>query len=166
MVWPDERFRGGDCVGGWWGHDKASRFLMPHDIQPLPGAEGWQISNLPILAAAPLLASLPLFDAAGMPALRAKSVQLTAYLESLLRAQLADSVTILTPADPEARGCQLSLRLRRTSTQAREVFDALATAGFTGDWREPDVIRVAPVPLYNTFAEVWEFVAALRRMLR
>jgi kynureninase len=153
-------------LGGWWGHDKASRFQMPHDIQPLPGAEGWQISNLPILAAAPLLASLPLFDAAGMSALRAKSVQLTGYLESLLRAQLADSVTILTPADPEARGCQLSLRLRRTSKQAREVFDALATAGFTGDWREPDVIRVAPVPLYNTFAEVWEFVAALRRMLR
>ena len=99
-------------LAGWWGHDKASRFQMPHDFQPLPGAEGWQISNLPILAAAPLLASLPLFDAAGMPALRAKSVQLTGYLESLLRAQLADSVTILTPADPEARGCQLSLRLR------------------------------------------------------
>jgi kynureninase len=153
-------------LGGWWGHDKASRFRMPHDIQPLPGAEGWQISNLPILAAAPLLASLPLFDAAGMPALRAKSVQLTGYLESLLRAQLADSVTILTPADPEARGCQLSLRLRRTSVEAHAVFDALAAAGFTGDWREPDVIRIAPVPLYNTFAEVWEFVAALGRLLR
>jgi kynureninase len=139
---------------------------MPHDIQPLAGAEGWQISNLPILAAAPMLASLPLFDAAGMPALRAKSVQLTGYLESLLRAQLADSVKILTPADPEARGCQLSLRLRRTSTQAREVFNALAAAGFTGDWREPDVIRVAPVPLYNSFTEVWEFVAALERTLR
>ena len=99
-------------LAGWWGHDKASRFQMPHDFQPLPGAEGWQISNLPILAAAPLLASLPLFDAAGMPALRAKSVRLTGYLESLLRAQLADSLTILTPADPEARGCQLSLRLQ------------------------------------------------------
>jgi kynureninase len=153
-------------LGGWWGHDKASRFQMPHDIQPLPGAEGWQISNLPILAAAPLLASLPLFDAAGMPALRAKSVQLTGYLESLLQAQLADSVTILTPADPEARGCQLSLRLRRTSAEAHAVFDGLAAAGFTGDWREPNVIRVAPVPLYNTFAEVWDFVAALGRLLR
>jgi kynureninase len=153
-------------LAGWWGHDKASRFQMPHDIRPLPGAEGWQISNLPILAAAPLLASLPLFDAAGMPALRAKSVQLTGYLESLLRSQLADSVTILTPADPGARGCQLSLRLRRTATEARAVFDALAAAGFIGDWREPDVIRVAPVPLYNTFAEVWDFVAALGRLLR
>lgn len=153
-------------LAGWWGHDKASRFQMPHDIRPLPGAEGWQISNLPILSAAPLLASLPLFDAAGMPALRAKSLQLTGYLESLLRAQLADSLTILTPADPEARGCQLSLRLRRSSEEARKVFDALAAAGFTGDWREPDVIRVAPVPLYNTFAEVWEFVAALGRFLQ
>jgi kynureninase len=153
-------------LAGWWGHDKVSRFQMPHEFQPLPGAEGWQISNLPILAAAPLLASLPLFDAAGLPALRAKSVRLTGYLESLLRAQLADSVTILTPADPEARGCQLSLRLKRTSAEAHKVFDALAAAGFTGDWREPDVIRVAPVPLYNTFVEVWEFVAALGRFLR
>jgi len=153
-------------LAGWWGHDKASRFQMPHDIRPLPGAEGWQISNLPILSAAPLLASLPLFDAAGMPGLRAKSLQLTGYLESLLRAQFADSLTILTPSDPEARGCQLSLRLRRSSREARKVFDALAAAGFTGDWREPDVIRVAPVPLYNTFAEVWEFVAALGRFLR
>lgn len=153
-------------LAGWWGHDKASRFQMPHDIQPLPGAEGWQISNLPILAAAPLLASLPLFDAAGMPALRAKSVQLTGYLESLLRAQLTDSLTILTPTDTEARGCQLSLRLRRTATEARKVFDALAAAGFTGDWREPDVIRLAPVPLYNTFVEAWEFAAALGRSLR
>jgi kynureninase len=153
-------------LSGWWGHEKASRFEMPHEIRPLPGAEGWQISNLPILAAAPLLASLPLFDAAGMPALRAKSLQLTGYLESLLRAQLADSVTILTPSDPEARGCQLSLRLRRSPTEAHKVFDALAAAGFTGDWREPDVIRLAPVPLYNTFAEVWEFAAALGRLLR
>jgi kynureninase len=153
-------------LAGWWGHEKASRFQMPHDLRPLPGAEGWQISNLPILSAAPLLASLPLFDAAGMSALRAKSLQLTGYLESLLRAQLADSLTILTPADPAARGCQLSLRLRRSPAESRKVFDALAAAGFTGDWREPDVIRVAPVPLYNTFTEVWEFVAALGRCLQ
>ncbi|HKU13694.1 MAG TPA: kynureninase [Steroidobacteraceae bacterium] len=153
-------------LAGWWGHDKPSRFQMPHEFQPLPGAEGWQVSNLPILAAAPLLASLPLFDAAGMPALRAKSVQLTGYLEALLRTQLADAVTILTPADPQARGCQLSLRLQRTSAEARKVFDTLAAQGFTGDWREPDVIRVAPIPLYNTFTEVWEFVAALGRLLR
>jgi kynureninase len=153
-------------LAGWWGHDKSSRFQMPHDFQPLPGAEGWQISNLPILAAAPLLASLPLFDAAGLPALRAKSLRLTGYLEWLLRAQLADAATILTPSDPEARGCQLSLRLRRSPAEAHKVFDALAAAGFTGDWREPDVIRVAPAPLYNTFVEVWEFAATLGRLLR
>jgi kynureninase len=153
-------------LAGWWGHDKPSRFQMPHDFQPLPGAEGWQVSNLPILSAAPLLASLPLFDAAGMPALRAKSVQLTGYLESLIRAQLSDSLTILTPSDPEARGCQLSLRLRRSAAEAHKVFDTLAAAGFTGDWREPDVIRVAPIPLYNTFAEAWDFNAALGRALR
>jgi kynureninase len=101
-----------------------------------------------------------------MPALRAKSVQLTGYLESLLRAQLAESVTILTPRDPEARGCQLSLRLRRTPSEAHKVFDALGAAGCTGDWREPDVIRVAPIPLYNTFVEAWEFAAALGRILQ
>ena len=140
---------------------------MPHDFQPLPGAEGWQISNLPILAAAPLLASLPLFDRAGMPALRAKSVRLTAYLESLLRAQLADVAD-----DPHAGGSR-SARLPAVAAPATErrhrrtrCSTHLAAAGFIGDWREPDVIRVAPVPLYNTFVEVWEFVAALGRALR
>ena len=102
-----------------------------------------------------------------MPALRAKSLQLTGYLESLLRAQLADSLTILTPADPEARGCQLSLRLQRSPCRsAQGVRCARGRAASSGDWREPDVIRVAPVPLYNTFADVWEFVAALGRALR
>ena len=101
-----------------------------------------------------------------MEPLREKSIRLTAYLESLLRAQLADSLTILTPTDPEARGCQLSLRLKRSAAEAHKVFDALEAGGFVGDWREPDVIRAAPVPLYNTFADVWEFVAALRRVLR
>ncbi|MGH8186950.1 MAG: kynureninase, partial [Steroidobacteraceae bacterium] len=128
---------------GWWGHDKSSRFLMPHDFRPMPGADGWQVSNLPILSAAPLLASLPLFERATLPALRAKSVRLTGYLESLLRARLSADVKILTPADPQQRGCQLSLRLQRNSQQARAVFEALAAAGFTGDWREPDVIRAA-----------------------
>lgn len=151
---------------GWWGHDKSSRFLMQHDFRPLPGAEGWQVSNLPILSAAPLLASLPLFERATLPALRSKSLRLTGYLESLLRARLAADVKVLTPSDPQQRGCQLSLRLQRDPQQARTVFEALAAAGFTGDWREPDVIRVAPIPLYNTFVEAWEFVAALERFLR
>jgi kynureninase len=153
-------------LAGWWGHDKATRFLMPEGFQPLPGAEGWQISNLPILSTAPLLASLPLFDEAGLPALRRKSLRLTGYLERLLRASLSDALSILTPSDPEARGCQLSLRLHRTPTLARAVFDALNRRGFVGDWREPDVIRIAPVPMYNTFVEVREFTRALEQCLR
>lgn len=152
-------------LAGWWGHDKESRFQMPHEFQPLPGAEGWQISNPPILAAAPLLASLPLFDQAGMPALRARSIRLTGYLESLLRSRLSDRVTVITPADPEARGCQLSLRLARTRSGARAVFGGLLERGFIVDWREPDVIRVAPIPLYNTFTEVQQFVTALEQCL-
>ena len=147
---------------GWWGHDKASRFAMPETFSPLPGAQGWQLSNPPILAAAPLLASLQLFDRAGLPALRQKSIALTGYLESLLQ-QLQDSVSILTPADPGARGAQLSLRLHRSAAEARQVQSELTERGYICDWREPDVIRVAPVPLYNQFVEVWEFVEGLQR---
>lgn len=153
-------------LAGWWGHDKSSRFQMPPEFQPIAGAEGWQLSNPPILAAAPLLASLPLFDAAGMDKLRAKSLRLTAYLESLLQARLPNALTITTPTDPEARGCQLSLRLRRSPVEARAVFDSLAAQGVFCDWREPDIIRVAPVPLYNSFVDVWQFVAALEQALR
>jgi kynureninase len=152
-------------LAGWWGHDKATRFEMPETFQPLPGAEGWQISNIPILSSAPLLASLPLFDAAGMPQLRAKSLRLTGYLETLLRARTAAAVILLTPQDPEARGSQLSLRLKRTPVEARAVFDTLTKRGLVGDWREPDVIRVAPAPMYNTFVDVWELVDALATVL-
>lgn len=153
-------------LAGWWGHDKRSRFQMPAEFQPIPGAEGWQLSNPPIFAAAPLLASLPLFDAAGVDTLRAKSVRLTGYLETLLQARLSQSLTITTPSDPGARGCQLSLRLHRSATQARAVFDALSAQGVFCDWREPDIIRVAPVPLYNSFLDVWRFVAALEQALQ
>jgi len=152
-------------LAGWWGHEKASRFEMPETFRPLPGAEGWQLSNPPILAAAPLLASLPLFERAGMEALRRKSISLTGYLEFLLQRRLAGSVAILTPSASQARGCQLSLRLLRPRAEAHAAFETLSAAGFIGDWREPDVIRVAPVPLYNTHVEVWEFVAALERCL-
>ncbi|MBM0108460.1 kynureninase [Steroidobacter sp. S1-65] len=151
---------------GWWGHDKSSRFQMPSQFQPIAGAEGWQLSNPPILAAAPLLASLPLFDTAGMDRLREKSLRLTAYLESQLQARLSHALNVITPTDPEARGCQLSIRLHRSAAEARAVFDSLAAAGVFCDWREPDIIRVAPVPLYNSFVDVWEFVAALERALQ
>lgn len=153
-------------LAGWWGHDKDSRFQMPATFQPIAGAEGWQVSNPPIFAAAPLLASLPLFDAAGIEALRAKSLQLTAYLQALLQARLSNALTIITPGDPEARGCQLSLRLHRSPAQARAVFHSLEQQGAIGDWREPDIIRVAPVPLYNSFLDVWQFVSRLERALR
>ncbi|MBL8270012.1 kynureninase [Steroidobacter sp.] len=151
---------------GWWGHDKDSRFQMPAEFRPIPGAEGWQLSNPPILAAAPLLASLPLFDSAGMDQLRAKSLRLTGYLEALLQARLANALSIITPSDPEARGCQLSIRLRRSPTAARATFDSLSAQGVFCDWREPDIIRVAPVPLYNSFLDVWQFVAALEQALQ
>ncbi len=151
---------------GWWGHDKDSRFQMPSQFQPIAGAEGWQLSNPPILAAAPLLASLPLFDAAGTDRLREKSLRLTGYLETLLQTRLSHALDIITPADPEARGCQLSIRLHRSATEARAVFDSLAAAGVFCDWREPDIIRVAPVPLYNSFVDVWDFVAALEQALQ
>ncbi len=148
-------------LAGWWGHDKHSRFQMPDVFTPLPGAEGWQVSNLPILSTAPLLASLELFTAAGMDALRSKSLQLTGYFEALLRARLPREVSVVTASDPAKRGCQLSMRLHTCATDARRIFAALIAHGCIGDWREPDVIRAAPAPLYNGFADVWRFVDAL-----
>jgi kynureninase len=153
-------------LAGWWGHDKQSRFAMPPGFVPLAGAEGWQISNPPILATAPLLASLAVFEQAGFDRLRTKSEALTNYLEALLLAKARDDLTILTPSEPAARGCQLSVRLQRSATAARAIHAELTDLGFICDWREPDVIRVAPVPLYNTFVEVWEFVDALSSLLK
>lgn len=146
---------------GWWGHDKATRFQMGPDFRPIPGAEGWQLSNGPVLSMAPLLASLELFDAAGMARLREKSLALTAYARALLEARLHGRVAVVTPADDAGRGCQLSLRVVAGREAGRRAFEALTAAGVIGDWREPDVIRVAPHPLYNTFAEVERCVATL-----
>ena len=152
-------------LAGWWGHDKESRFRMEPGFRPIPGAEGWQLSNPPILSLAAIRASLDVFtEAGGMEPLREKSLRLTAYLEWLLRRELGDSVEILTPADPHRRGCQLSLRVK-SSASGRTVFEKLEASGVTCDWREPDVIRVAPVPLYNRYEEVHRFVEILRRSL-
>lgn len=148
-----ERFARDDTLprfSGWWGHDKASRFKMGPDFKAIPGAEGWQLSNPGILSMAAVKASLDIFHEAGMDKLRKKSVLLTGYLEFLL----GDRFKIITPGNPDERGCQISIRMTK---DGREVFDALTSAGMVCDWREPDCIRVAPVPLYNSFMDVYRF---------
>lgn len=143
-------------LAGWWGHDKATRFQMGPDFHPIPTAEGWQLSNAPVLLMAALRASLALFDEVGMPALRAKSERLTAYLLDQLRTRAAHlDLEVITPTDPAARGCQLSLL---TGPDGRKLFDFLSRHGVICDWREPNVIRVAPAPLYNSFEDLWRFV--------
>jgi kynureninase len=159
--------RGLPRLAGWWGHDPATRFLMQPDFQPTPGADGWQLSNPPILAMAPLAASLEHFAAAGLPALRRKSVALTGYFEQLVRQRLGDRVQVITPAEPQARGAALSLRLLGlTRDRARQVFDGLRRRQVLPDWREPDVIRAAPVPFYNTHEDAWRCVDALHAELQ
>jgi kynureninase len=145
---------------GWWGHDKNTRFAMPEAFTPLSGAEGWQISNPPILAMAPLLASLDIFDRANVQRLRDKSLQLTTYLADGI-AQLRAPIKILTPNTAEARGCQLSLVLAVDAANAKRIHERLIAAGIIGDWREPNVLRVAPAPLYNTYKEAWTLLNSL-----
>jgi kynureninase len=147
---------------GWWGHDKTTRFQMGPQFIPTPGADGWQLSNPPILALAPLRVSLEIFRRAGMAALRSKSVQLTGYLEWLVNEQLGDVLQVVTPSDPERRGAQLSIRVLAGRDRGRALFDHLMTHGIIGDWREPDVIRISPVPLYNTFADVLRFARSVQ----
>lgn len=149
---------------GWWGHDKARRFLMEPEFQGIPSAEGWQLSNPPILSLAPVLASLELFSEAGMDKLHAKSQRLTGYLIELLDARLAEQIEIITPRAPTERGAQLSLRVKHAD--GKQLFEKLEQAGVVCDWREPDVVRVAPVPLYNTFEDVRRFVLRLEDALR
>ena len=142
---------------GWWGHDQSTRFQMGPAFMPTPGVDGWQLSNPPILALAPLRASLDLFAHTGMEALRQKSVRLTGYLEALIHERLADTLQIVTPGEPDRRGAQLSLRVNGGRERGRALFEFLSSAGVLGDWREPDVIRISPAPLYNTHADVLRF---------
>jgi kynureninase len=147
---------------GWWGHDKSTRFLMGPKFHPMRGAEGWQISNPPILQMAALRASLEIFDEAGMTALREKSMKLTGYLEFLLNQIPDHRISVITPSNPADRGCQLSIRVKQAD---KNLFNALVSRGVSADWREPDVIRVAPVPLYNSFADVFSFAEILKECL-
>ena len=151
---------------GWWGHNKAERFLYDPKFDPIDGAQGWQISNPPILSTAPLLASLEIFERAGFDKLRAKSIALTGFMQQLIEERLRDLVEIITPGDPEERGCQLSLRSARPAAEARLCLERLTDAGVIGDWREPDVLRLAPIPLYNSFAEVLAAVDILAQAVR
>jgi kynureninase len=149
---------------GWWGHDEATRFLMNHEFDPATGAERWQLSNPPILSLAPVVASLDVFREAGLERLRDKSIRQTAYLDYLLTGSLAGQVASITP--PEARGCQLSLIIVNDGIDARGVFNSLQDNSVIADWREPNVIRVAPVPLYNSFEDIYELSRWLTEAVR
>ncbi len=148
---------------GWWGNDPKTRFQMSDRFHPVQSADAWQLSNPPIFALAPLLASLRLFDKASMPALRRKSIVLTGYLEYLIRDALDTNAEILTPASASRRGCQLSLLFK---DNPRVRFDRLTSAGIVCDYREPGIVRLAPAPLFNTFHEVWRAAAAVRDACR
>ena len=148
---------------GWWGHDQSSRFLMGPEFSPTRGAEGWQLSNPPILALAPLRVSLSIFRRAGIEALRAKSIALTRYFETLIRERLDRVLDIATPRDPARRGCQLSMRVRGGREDGRALFEHLNAIGIVVDWREPDVIRASPTPLYNRRIDCLRFVHAVEQ---
>ncbi|MEM9172658.1 MAG: kynureninase [Pseudomonadota bacterium] len=152
--------------GGWWGHDKESRFQMAPGFTPIPGAEGWQLSNAPIFGMAAMRASLGVFSEIGMAALREKSVQLTAYLEYViddLALHYPDAqIRIISPQNPDQRGSQLSVHI---AGHDRSLFDRLIAAGGIADFREPCIIRIAPAPMYNSFEDVYVFGQLLARVL-
>ena len=148
-------------LAGWWGNDEKTRFQMKKNFVPQPGAAGWQISNAPILSMAAHKASLEIFDKVGIKALRKKSELLTGYLEFLLQPQTTNHkrlFNLITPTNKKHRGCQLSIQ---TINGGKKLFDKITKTGVIADWREPDVIRVAPVPLYNKFEEVYRFAQLL-----
>jgi len=152
-------------LAGWWGHDKGSRFLMKNEFRPIPTAEGWQLSNPPILSLAAIRASLDVFaDAGGMDELIGKSTLLTNFLEKQLNGQLGDRVRMITPE--QRRGCQLSLQIDCGDVNGKAVHRQLENSGVETDWREPNVIRVAPVPLYNSFEDCFWFVERLSECLK
>ena len=150
----------GPRLTGWWGHNKNTRFEMGSEFNPIQTAEGWQISNAPVMGMAPLLAAMEIFDEAGMTAIRLKSEKLTGFLEHLIAVNLP-AVSIITPTNPIERGCQLSLVV----PGGENTFEKISKKGVVCDWRKPDVIRVAPHPLFNRYTEVYDFVNLLEQSL-
>ena len=153
-----------ETLHGWWGHDEATRFKMEKTFTPAGGAELWQMSNPPILALAPVIAALEIFSAVDFTALTKKAATLTGYLEWLIKQRFAGQIESITPE--HARGCQLSLVVSDQSINPRTLFEQLCQRNVTGDWREPDVIRVAPVPLYNSYMDVFEFANRLQEAIK
>lgn len=147
---------------GWWSHNKQTRFNMRHEFDVLPGAEGWQLSNPPILSMAAIKASLDIFNDVGIEKLHKKSRLLTGYFEFLLTQLGNEAIKIITPKNPEERGCQLSIQVKNAD---RNLHKKLTASGVISDWREPDVIRCAPVPLYNSFEDVYLMVEKLNTIL-
>jgi kynureninase len=149
---------------GWWGNDPKTRFVMGPEFAPVPSADAWSLSNPPVLATAPVRVSLDIFAGATLPALRRKSESLTAYLQGLIDAipGAANHIDCITPRDPVSRGCQLSLAVK---DRPKELHKALGADGVVCDFREPNIIRIAPVPLYNTFHDCWRFAEILKRHL-
>jgi len=147
---------------GWWNHNKETRFNMRQPFDVMPGAEGWQLSNPPILSMAAIRASLDMFAAVGMDALREKSKKLTGYFEYLIDEIGSDDIKIITPRNPEERGCQLSIQVKSAD---KNLHTKLTENHVITDWREPDVIRCAPVPMYTKFEEVYEMVSLLKSLL-
>jgi kynureninase len=151
-------------LAGWWGHNKETRFEMGSQFDPMLTAQGWQVSCPPILAMAPIVASLELFErAGGMSALRQKSQMLSSYMAYLIKERLFGRVEVITPENLEERGCQLSLKM--LIADGKQMFDELEQNGVICDWRYPSVIRVAAVPLYNSFEDIYLFVDILERLL-
>ena len=161
----ERHFAGQPHLMGWWGNEEPTRFRMEPLFRPATGIAAWQISNPPILAAAPLIASLAIFQEARIERLRAKSLELTGFLEFLID-RLRPDAQFITPRAVDARGCQISIRITGAHGRGRRVFERLGERGVVCDWRDPDVIRVAPVPLYNTFAEAFRFSEHLGEVLR
>lgn len=147
---------------GWWGNDPATRFKMGPEFNAVPTADAWSLSNPPIMALTPVRVSLEIFDRATMPGLRAKSQRLTGYLQSLLDAIGSPAMHVITPGEAEARGAQLSIAVK---DRPKDLHNALTADGVICDFREPNVIRVAPAPLYNTFHDCWRFASILRTHL-